>query len=510
MESIELNALNFLKNKEYEKAAKLYLKLALDNPTSEKYLITAANCYDSLGDKKTAKNLYKKALLINPSSTTALLNLSTIYYEVKKYEKAVYCANKVLELNANNFSALLNLGNSYYANKEYKEALSFYEKLYELNPKSYNAIANIANTCYNLGQFIRAIEFAKIAIDMRPNSVEPYIVAGNAYAELLKKDDAAILLKKASTIAPNSEWVCNSIANLFMKMGNYKQGLHYAWRLFFLKNYQASSDDHINFGYFLYEAHDENHHDLVKNYIELWKNHFPDNPIVHHLCSALSNTQDVITSDLSYIKSLFDGFAYSFDNILTELGYSVPETIAEYLKNNLKTKLFKKQQILDIGCGTGLCTEELKKYFPNEEYYGVDISEKMLSEAGKKSIYKELYADDILTFLKETTSTYNVIVAGDVLTYMGDLKPLTRLLTKTININGYFCFSISKNTINKNEYHLTPSGRFVHNISYVMRQLKHCGFEVVKIEEKVLRKEGGKDVLGYVVLARKDLEVIFE
>jgi len=134
----------------------------------------------------------------------------------------------------------------------------------------------------------------------------------------------------------------------------------------------------------------------------------------------------------------------------------------------------------------------------------------MLSEAGKKSIYKELYADDILTFLKETTSTYNVIVAGDVLTYMGDLKPLTRLLTKTININGYFCFSISKNTINKNEYHLTPSGRFVHNISYVMRQLKHCGFEVVKIEEKVLRKEGGKDVLGYVVLARKDLEVIFE
>ncbi|MBQ8750074.1 MAG: tetratricopeptide repeat protein [Alphaproteobacteria bacterium] len=509
MDEIELNALNFLKNKEYDKAANLYLKLALKYPSTEKYFITAANCYDAIGDKKTALSLYKKALEINPDSTTALLNISTIYYEIKKYEKALKFSNKVLETKPDNFSALLNIANTYYANKEYNEALKFYEKLYELNPNSYNAIANIANTCYNLNQFIRAIEFSKMAIEMRPNSVEPYIVAGNSYAELLKKDDAAILLKKAASIAPNSEWVCNSIASLFMKMGNYKQGLGYAWRLFSLKN-NITADDHINFGYILYEAHDEKQTQLVDHYLTLWEEKYPQNPIVHHICCALRNVQEVQTSDLEYVKTLFDGFAPSFDNILTELDYSVPQSIAEFLKENLKTKLFKKQQILDIGCGTGLCSEELKKIFPNEEYYGVDISEKMLNEAGKKNIYKELYQDDISNFLTKNTTKYQTIIAGDVLTYMGDLKPLTRLLAKSISFNGYLCFSISKNTYNKNEYFLTPSGRFVHNISYVMRQLKHCGFEVIKTEEKVLRREGAKDVIGYIILVKKELEVVFE
>ena len=369
MDEIELKALTFLKNKEYEKAANLYLKLALKDSSSEKYFITAANCYDSLGDKKKALGLYKKALEINPLSTTALLNISTIYYELKKYENSLNFANNVLEINPNNFSAILNIANIYYANKEYNSALELYQKLYEINPKSYIAIANIANTCYNLNQFIRAIEFAKMAIDMRPNSVEPYIVAGNSYAELLKKEDAATLLKKAASIAPTSEWVCNSIASLFMKMGNYKQGLNYAWRLFSLKN-NITAEDHINFGYILYEAHDENQTELVEEYLTLWEKKYPNNPIVHHSCCALRNIQEIQTSDIDYIKNLFDGFAPSFDNILMELDYIVPQSIAEILKNNLKTKLFKKHQILDIGCGTGLCTEELKKVFPNEEFFG--------------------------------------------------------------------------------------------------------------------------------------------
>ena len=510
MEEIEQNALNFLKKREYEKAAKLYLKLALEHPDTDKYLIAAANCYDSIGDKKTALNLYKKALHVIPSSLTALLNLSTIYYELKMYEKTILYANKALEISPDNFSALLNLGNVYYADKEYKDALHYYEKLYQINPKSYNAIANIANTSYNLGLFVKAIEYSKMAIDLRPNSVDAYIIAGNAYAELSQKDEAANFLKRASSIAPHSEWVCNSISNLFIKIGNYKQGLHHAWRLFFLKNYQVSVQDHINFGYIMYEAFDEDHKELVENYIKLWKGHFPEDPIVHHICSALSNTQDIQTSNLDYIKNLFDNFASSFDEIITELGYSVPETIAEFLKDSLKTKLFKKQRILDLGCGTGLCTQSLKQYFPNEEYYGVDISEKMLSSAGKKNIFKELYADDITNFLKDNQTPFQTIIAGDVLTYIGDLKPMIKLLIKNINVGGYFCFSISKNTYSKSEYHLTPSGRFVHNISYVMRQLKHCGFDIIKTEEKVLRKEGAKDVLGYIILARKELEVVFE
>lgn len=510
MDEIELNALTFLKNKEYTKAANLYLKLALSHPENEKYLITAANCHDSLGDKKTALNLYKKALNINPTSITALLNISTLYYETQNYNKSLHFASKVLEINPNNFSAILNIGNIYYITKEYEKANTYYETLYELNPKSYNAVVNIANTSYNLNQYVKAIEYTKLAIDMRPSSVEPYIIAGNSYAEILQKEEAVQLLKKAASISPNSEWVINSLSLLFIKMKNYKQAINYAWRVFHLKNYQVSADDHINFGYLLYEALDEKEEELVANYLQLWQSHYPDNPIVNHIHSALSGTQNISTTDLGYIKNIFNNFATSFDSILSELGYSVPNSIASTLKIHLKPKLFKKHHILDLGCGTGLCAEALQPYFPNEEFYGVDISENMLQEAGKKNIYKELYQDDIVNFLENNTQTYQAIIAGDVLTYFGDLKPFIKHLIKATTINGYFCFSISKNIYNKQEYYLTPSGRFTHSLSYIMRLLKHCGFTALHTEELILRKEGPKDVPGYILLAKKDVEVVFE
>ena len=71
------------------------------------------------------------------------------------------------------------------------------------------------------------------------------------------------------------------------------------------------------------------------------------------------------------------------------------------------------------------------------------------------------------------------------------------------------CFSISKNTLNQSDYFLTPSGRFVHSITYVRRLLKYYGFEVIRQEEHVLRHEGAKEVEGVVVLARKEIEVVF-
>lgn len=510
MEEIKQNALDFLKNGEYEKAAKLYLQLAVSYPQDEGYLVSAANCYDRLNDKKVALSLYKKALAINPNSLAVILNLSTIYYELKKYELSAQFAKQALMIKEDNVSALMNLGNVAYAEGDFALALEFYEKMYEINSNSYNAIVNIANTCYNLGQYLKAIEFAQMAIQKRPSHAAPYIVMGNCYAELMKTEEAAGLLKKATEIEPNSEWLSNSIAALYQKSGNWKQALHYAWRAMALKGNKVTADDLINFGYLLYEAEDGGNPVVLEKYMERWEEAFPDNPIVCYVCSALRHEQNVAQTDLTYVKNLFDGFASSFDGILSELEYRVPEYIALLLKDTLKTKLFKKRRILDLGCGTGLCGEAVKAYFPNEEFFGVDISENMLAEAGKKCVYKELYADDILSFLKENTELYHAVIAGDVLTYLGDLKPLFRELSRVVKFGGLLCFSISKNVYNQSDYFLTSSGRFVHSIAYIYRLLKYCGFEVVSQEEQVLRHEGAKNVEGFVVLARKNIEVVFE
>ncbi len=509
MEELEQNALVFLKSGEHEKAAKLYAKLAVEHAENENYLISAANCYDRAGNKKVALSLYKKALVINPQSLIAILNISTLLYELKKYDQAAQYAKQALEIKPDNFSALMNLGNIAYSRGEYDEALDYYEKMYELNPNSYNAIVNIANTYYNLGQYSRAIEFAQAAIAKRPTNAEPYIVAGNSYMELQKTDEGTAYLKKAAEIAPNSDWLCTSIAVLYQKAGNLRQSLHYAWKALAIKGGAATADDHINFGYLLYETEDEQQTELAEKYLSRWQEMFAGNPIVEYVVSALRHEEHIVTTDLSYVKGVFDNFAASFDEILTQLDYRVPEYIAGMLKDSLKTNLFKKRRILDLGCGTGLCAEAMQEHFSGQDFYGVDISEKMLQEAGKKNLYKALYAEDILNFLANNTELYHAITAGDVLTYMGDLKPLFREVAQAVKFNGLFCFSISKNVYNQNDYFLTSSGRFAHTQAYIYRLLKYCGFEAEKCEEHVLRREGAKNVEGYVILARKTVEVVF-
>ena len=510
MNELELKALELLKNKEYDKAAKIYLKLAISTPNDETHIISAANCYESFGDKKIALGLYKKALEINPQSLNALLKLSSIYYQVQKYDKSEYYAKAALNIKTDNFNAIFNLGNIAYAKGNYQDALDYYEQMYKINSNSYLAIVNIANSCYCLCNFLKAIEYSLIAINKRPSSVDAYVIAGNSYMELNKLADSVFYLKKALELAPNSPWVINSIANIFQKQEDWKQCLHYLWKAFAIKGDTATTDDHINFGHSLYEAQLDGNKELVDNYLKHWVEIYGSNPIVSYINAILTNDKSIKTSDINYIQKLFDGFASSFENVLRELNYQVPTLIADSLKGNLKTKLFKKHRILDLGCGTGLCTEEVKKHFPNEEYYGVDISERMLEIAKRKGIYKELFADDITNFIANDNTLYQAIIAGDVLTYFGDIKTLFRNIARITEFNGLFCFSITTNDINNQNYHLTSSGRFVHSPNYICSILKFCGFEIVKKEETFLRKEGRRDINGYIILAKKNIEIIYE
>jgi hypothetical protein len=52
VDELEQKALELLKNKEYDKAAKIYLQLAVSTPDDENHLISAANCYETFGDNK--------------------------------------------------------------------------------------------------------------------------------------------------------------------------------------------------------------------------------------------------------------------------------------------------------------------------------------------------------------------------------------------------------------------------------------------------------------------------
>ena len=134
---------------------------------------------------------------------------------------------------------------------------------------------------------------------------------------------------------------------------------------------------------------------------------------------------------------------------------------------------------------------------------GVDLSEKMLEIAREKKLYAELFCDDLCHYMENSEYFFHVIVAADVLTYFGDLTKVCVRVARSLTPDGLFVFTFSENEINKEDFYMAPSGRFVHAPSYVERVLKSAGLKLISSERHILRNEAESPVYGYVTVAQK-------
>lgn len=502
MENLEHQASILFGEKEYAKALELYQLLLQNKPKSEKYLIACGNCFDGMGDKDKAIEMYFEALKINKNSEAGLLNLSTIFYELKDYRQAANYAGQVLNINANNVAAWQNLANVGFCTADYETALHYYQKMYEYNNNSYIAMINIANTYYCMGKYVLALEFAKKSLHKHPSSITAHILAGNSLSAMNKPEKAVAMFTRAYELDQTRLEVLNALSDAYRAMNDWENCVLFAWR--YVKNSpnpQASIQ--LNFGYLLYECYSEKSPELAEKFAAKWLKFFPENKIVEHMANAIINGSNLQNSDAEFIKATFNAFAPDFDQTLADLDYQAPNLIYEALCRHLKTSLFTKHHIADLGCGTGLCGVKIKKFASFKGLIGIDLSEKMIEEASKKRVYSQLICDDICHYLENTSYFFNVIVASDVWTYFGDLAKAFVRVSRSLTPDGLFVFTFSENTFNKDDFFLTPSGRFVHSPSYVERVLKSAGLRQISQERHILRNEAERPVYGYVVVAQK-------
>lgn len=502
VENLEHQAAILFGEKEYIKALEIYLILFKNEPENESYAISCGNCYDALEDKPKAVDYYEQALKINRNSESALLNLSTIWYEQNDYEKSAEYAHKVLALNPQSVAALQNLANIAFCSNDYEKALEYYQKMYESNPRSYIAMINLANTYYCLGKYVLALEFARKSAERHPSSVTAHILAGNSLNAMGKYAKAVNMYLRALELDDTNIELLSLISEAYHSLSDWENCVLFAWR--FIKNLPEKSNAmHLNFGYLLYECYSEQSKELAQKFAEKWMKYFPDNVIVQHMGNALTNGKALQGSDSLFIKETFNAFAPDFDKTLADLEYKAPQLIQNALKQHLKTSLFNKHHILDLGCGTGLCGEKIKKFAAFKGLVGVDLSDKMLEIAEKKKIYAQLECDDICHYMENSTYLFNVVVASDVLTYFGDLTKVFVRVSRSLLPNGLFVFTFSENEFNKEDYFLSPSGRFVHSLIYVEKVLKSAGLRLISTERQILRNEAERPVYGYVTVARK-------
>ena len=486
---------------QYQEALQAYLTLSKQQPHDVDVMLMVGHCYDKLAQKKEAMIWYEKALHKDKNNIIAMSNYATSLYENQDYKKARQIAQKVLSLDSANIQAYINLGNIEYLEKNFDQALQYYERAYALNPENYITCVNLANTYFDMKNYEQAVNFAKQSIEQDSKQVMSWTILGNSEFELENYTDSVKAFEQALKLDSGDYWLHNYISQAYQKLANWSEAFSEAWKAIELSSGEDSQ--HINFGYMLYESSLEKEDELIQKYARLWLQKYPDNQIARHMGNSVLNDSIPTRANDEYLKNIFDVFAPDFEQVLASLEYRAPQEISEYLQSLFLKQKNPKLKILDAGCGTGLCGNFLKSYSKLFGLYGVDISEKMLSEAKKKKIYHKLYCDELEHFFATQKQQFDMVVSADVFTYFGDLSKVVSGVSKSLTSKGRFIFTVSENYVNDNDYFLHSSGRYLHSQKYIENLLVNNCFLIEKIKKCKLRNEGSNQVFGFLFAAQK-------
>ena len=254
-----------------------------------------------------------------------------------------------------------------------------------------------------------------------------------------------------------------------------------------------------------------------------------------HLASLNDEqAQSVQQLDASYVAGLFDGYAARFEQeLIQDLNYQGHLLVTNALKAQLDLNKAPCQQsvttIVDLGCGTGLLGELLRKLFhgigswctlpdrscspANVRILGVDLSQRMVDiSRGRMAtidddsviVYDQVELSDGVAYL-QTLASHSVaaVTASDVFIYIGSLEDTFRECARVLLEGGLLVFTVElPDPESESDVKLLKSGRFGHSKAHVEKVAKSFGFRVDFWENAVLRTQGGNPVAGAVVVLR--------
>lgn len=227
----------------------------------------------------------------------------------------------------------------------------------------------------------------------------------------------------------------------------------------------------------------------------------PEDPYLAHLVAA-ADGEATERAGAGYVESVFDGYAPRFEESLISLGYRVPGLVGRAVERHRPAAAAgtaKLGPVLDLGCGTGLVGVALMDMLGGP-LVGVDLSRRMLAEAGAKGLYTALRQEDLLALLAEPGDLYDLVIAADVFCYLGRLDRVLTLAAGRLAPQGLLIFSVER-APDGTGFSLHRQGRYAHARDLVEADLAAAGLRIVELREEVLRHDLGRPVEGLFVVA---------
>jgi len=228
----------------------------------------------------------------------------------------------------------------------------------------------------------------------------------------------------------------------------------------------------------------------------------PGNAVARHMLAACEGDSETPerASD-SYVQQVFDGFAASFDAKLEALDYRAPALVVEALRRAVGADS-AALDIVDAGCGTGLCGPGLKPWA--RTLAGCDLSVGMLRRAKARNIYDVLHQAELTHYLNTQPGAFDAVVSADTLCYFGALEGVLAAARRSLRDGGWLIFTVEALPAGDERAHvLQTNGRYAHSVAHLRAVATGAGNVLQTLDAVVLRQEAGADVPGWLVVLRK-------
>lgn len=446
----------------------------------------ALSAYRS-GDFGAAESFCKNALQSDSGQVELILMLSGLLIRRNALDEAASLLAEALKTNPGEPRVNVNFGIVLDKLGDHDRAVNFLKPVTESNPEllsAWNALAAALLSCNHAEEAERVL---KSGLQYHPESPVLTLHLARAKAMAGQSDSAMRVYADFSRMSGQLVQEAESLA----QSGQFGEA-ELLYRQV-LKVQESNSLAYAGLGRLLLRMGRD---DEAKVNLERALIVNPSDATSRHFLRAIGPACEK-KSDPAYVRNLFDAYADDFERSLThDLDYCVPNAIQRLLSSMQIEPL----EILDLGCGTGLVGVALNGY--EGDIDGIDLSASMLAKAKEKGRYRKLTHGEIVDFLQRSSDFWDLVVAADVLIYVGDVKELFSAVERRLRPDGRFCFSVESCDMQDIELH-PGSGRFRHSDAYLQQCLEVSGLVLERVDDLTLRTEFGKGIKGKLLLARK-------
>ncbi|MAA78710.1 MAG: hypothetical protein CL916_05580 [Deltaproteobacteria bacterium] len=451
-----------------------------------------------LGQTLEAQKEHYIAIEYQNDHLGAHYNLALLFLSEQKYEQAQKHLHHAQKIAPEDIEVLNNLGNTYLHLGDIGTARTFYAQALAQEPYYIEAMYNMAMSYEASGQLMEVKRRLQTLLEIHPKNLRSM----RTLADIMMKEHnyygAEQLLSIASRISPNHPPTLSKIADCLIQQDEYASAITVLEQTLTL---EKTSYTWIQLGVVQRELQSQNalsicNEDIAHSFRQALQLD-PDSGKAQYLLHMIEGvTPDRAPSD--YITNLFNFYAPKFEEHLVDiLQYQTPQKLKEFLWESTTSRIFSN--VLDLGCGTGLMGNVMHEH--SDQIFGLDLSPLMIQEAEKKDVYTQLFLEDIFSVCDLEIPQLDLIIAADVLVYVGDLAPLFTILAQKILKKGYLLFSVEECC---DGFILGSEARFLHSLSHIYSSLPPS-IEIVATKRAPLRKNNEEWVEGLLLLAQKKI-----